>query len=224
MELSDKILQAAASKVSEAILTTLPNPEQCKHTFSLRFKIKMNILLFQHRKRQLDLTMKKVAAVAVFAILVIASLQGIDKNAYASFRTWLRIQYENSYIYQYFGPDLNANLPKYIPSWLPEDYVEVNCFVSDLMSTIIYSGPNGDIVFTYEWMSDDIMTEMFPEHSISHHVTVNGLSADFYFSTDDLTDDKLLIWFDEKTNLAFSISAFLDKSTRLRIAESVSLV
>ena len=43
--LSDELLRQAAEKCAEAIITSLPPPEECKHKFSKRFEEKMQTLL-----------------------------------------------------------------------------------------------------------------------------------------------------------------------------------
>lgn len=43
--LSDELLQQAAEKYAEAIIASLPAPEECNHKFSKRFEEKMQALL-----------------------------------------------------------------------------------------------------------------------------------------------------------------------------------
>ena len=43
--LSDEVLRQAAEKCAEAIIASLPAPEECNHKFSKRFEEKMQVLL-----------------------------------------------------------------------------------------------------------------------------------------------------------------------------------
>lgn len=43
--LSDELLQQAAEKYAEAIIASLPAPEECNHKFSKQFEEKMQALL-----------------------------------------------------------------------------------------------------------------------------------------------------------------------------------
>ena len=43
--LSDEVLRQAAGKCAEAIIASLPAPEECNHKFSKRFEEKMQVLL-----------------------------------------------------------------------------------------------------------------------------------------------------------------------------------
>lgn len=43
--LSDELLRQAAEKCAEAIIASLPAPEECNHKFSKRFEEKMQSLL-----------------------------------------------------------------------------------------------------------------------------------------------------------------------------------
>ena len=45
--LSDEVLRQAAEKCAEAIIASLPAPEECNHRFSKRFEEKMQTLLQQ---------------------------------------------------------------------------------------------------------------------------------------------------------------------------------
>ena len=45
--LSDEVLRQAAEKCAEAIIASLPAPEECNHKFSKRFEEKMQTLLQQ---------------------------------------------------------------------------------------------------------------------------------------------------------------------------------
>ena len=43
--LSDEVLRQAAEKCAEAIIASLPAPEECNHKFSKRFEEKMQLLI-----------------------------------------------------------------------------------------------------------------------------------------------------------------------------------
>ncbi len=43
--LSDEVLRHAAEKCAEAIIASLPTPEECNHKFSKQFEEKMQALL-----------------------------------------------------------------------------------------------------------------------------------------------------------------------------------
>lgn len=43
--LSDELLRQAAEKYAEAIIASLPAPEECNHKFSKRFEEKMQALI-----------------------------------------------------------------------------------------------------------------------------------------------------------------------------------
>ena len=43
--LSDEVLRQAAEKCADAIIASLPDPEECNHKFSKRFEEKMQALL-----------------------------------------------------------------------------------------------------------------------------------------------------------------------------------
>ena len=43
--LSDEVLRQVAEKCADAIIASLPNPEECNHKFSKRFEEKMQALL-----------------------------------------------------------------------------------------------------------------------------------------------------------------------------------
>lgn len=220
MELTDEMLREAAAEVSKALITSLPAPETCQHRFSRRFRREMRHLLHNAAFLKTQSLLRKTAVAILAVILAISSWLSVDRDARAAFLSWLRIQYENSFIYQYFGTEPKTVLPSCAPTWLPKEYFESSRIGSDLMTAIIYTGPDSDIVFSYRWMSSDTTSEVIPEGAVMEYVTVNGLPGDFYKGA-NTEDDNLLIWFDENKKLSYSIHSFLDKSVLLRIAESV---
>lgn len=218
MKITDEMLQEAAAKVSMAMLDTLPKPEDCEHNFSPQFQRKMRKLLYTNKKR----TVLRHAVAAILVVLFGSfSWLGVDVEARAAFFSWIRTQYENTFVYHFSGPDINTNLLSYSLGWLPEGYVEVSRVQEDTIILYVYGGPDdGMIFFRYSPMSDGIIDAVTTNGIEPEAVVINGMAGDFYLS-DVASETNELIWFDQDANIAFSLSSFFDKTVMMRMAQNV---
>lgn len=220
MKITDEMLQEAAAKVSMAMLDTLPKPEDCEHNFSPQFHRKMRKLLYTNKKR----TVLRHAVAAILVVLLgTFSWLGIDVEARAAFFSWVRTQYENIFVYHFSGPDINTDLPTYTLGWLPEGYVEASRVQVDTIILCTYNGPDGDMLFfKYSPMSIGIVGDVLADGIEPESVVINGMAGDFYLST-ATSETNELIWFDQDANISFSLSAYLDKTVMMHIAQNVFL-
>lgn len=220
MNITDKMLQEAAAKVSIAMLYSLPEPENCHYSFSPRFHRKMRKLLRTGKKN----SVLRCVAAAVLAILIGASCWlGVDKGTRAAFISWVRAQCENTFVYRFFGSDRNTDLPVYTLGWLPEGYVEIRRVQEDTQILCTYSGPDGGtLYFDYIRMSDGVLSAVTTNGIEPESVIINGLEGDFYLSATTLETNEL-IWFDQEANISFALSSYFDKTVMIHIAKSIFL-
>lgn len=220
MKITDEMLQEAAAKVSMAMLDTLPEAEDCEHNFSPQFHLKMRKLLYANKKR----TVLRHVVAAVLVVLLGASIWlGVDVEARAAFFSWIRTQYENTFVYYFSGPDINTNLPSYVLGWLPEGYVEASRVQENTIFLCTYSGPDGGMLFfRYSPMSNGIINAVTTNGLEPEAVVINDMAGDFYLST-VASETNELIWFDQDANISFGLSSFFDKTVMIRMAQSVFL-
>ena len=228
MTMTDDMLREAAAEFSTALAGSLPAPEACEHQCSPRFLRKMRPLLRRGRPVRHPVLRRTVAAGLALVISAFVWL-GVDMDARASLLSWLRTQRENGiFSYRFAGPDQQEALPLYLPTWVPEGFVETERDILNSSFGIVYVTPDDNyIMFDYFWMHDGVLTEIVPfqnQEITTFSVTVNGLPGDLYLSADPETgqNDNNLLWFDDQTHICFAIDSSLDGDTMLRIAESVA--
>lgn len=227
MTITDEMLRDAAAEFSTALAHSLPSPEDCTHTFSPRFRRKMRPIL--HRRRSIrHPVLQRTAAAVLAAILGVSVWLGIDANARAAFISWLRIQRDNAFIYQFAGPPPQETLPLYLPTWLPEGFDETDRQITSWNAYIDHTDPD-DNYFTLEYvgMQDGTSAGIIlpPDRETERQpVTVNGWPGELYlsFDPDKGKNDNTLFWFDDRAHMCFTLASTLDPETMLRIAESVA--
>lgn len=220
MNITDEMLQRAAFEVSMDMINSLPEPEDCNYEFSPRFHRRMRKLLHTGKKYPV---LRKVMAVALAIILVVSCWLGIDKKAQAIFLSWMQTQYENIFVYYFFGSKTTSNFSDYILGWLPEGYVETSRTQTGFITLCVYSGPDdGIFFFRYMPMKDNTFTAIVTNGVEPESVNIDGMAGVFYKSGDNSQTNEL-IWFDSDSNIAFELSSFFDKSVMIYMSQNVFL-
>ncbi len=226
--LSDEALKQAAASVRQSLLDSLPPPSQCEHEFSPTFRDKMQKLMSKYDlRRSIRKTMQRAAMFFLAALIGVSAWLTVDAQAREAFFTWVREVYEEHIVYRFFGEPVAESLPAYRITWLPEGYEEVDAHEGEAAFNALYQ--KGDdimsaFVFEYFFVQNSSLIEMqFDEAGYLHKtVNINGIQADFYLALNpDETND--LVWFDEDTNIVFSLNGSPEESVMVHIAESVLL-
>ena len=223
----DADLQFIISEACETMLRALPTPEECERVFSSRFEEKMKKMIRREKlKAQSRRLIRSAAAVLLVIVLGFGSFLAANAEARASFFGWIREVYQSSIVYRYLGDDTSASkIPEYELGLLPEGFL---CTVSqkdDLSGFKVYECNDDVIFFSYYLAHENIYSQYIIDPSIYDYspVTVNGLAADFYLSTDP-SETNELIFNDKRTGVVFELSSFLDEVTMLQIAENIAPV
>lgn len=228
MTITDDMLREAAAEAGYALARSLPAPEACEHDFSPRFLRKMRPLLRTGRPARHPVLRRTVAA--VLALVVSASVWlSVDMDARASLLSWVRTQRENGiFSYRFAGSDQQEAVPLYLPTWVPEGFVEAERDIKNWNAWVLYTGPDNNY-FSVDstWIQDGTGMAVIPypgQELTPVPVSVNGLPGDLYLSADPETGrgSNNLVWFDDQAHIYFGIDSSLDGETMLRIAQSVS--
>lgn len=223
MNLTDEMLRNAAADVRNAMLDSLPPPEDCEHQFSAQFEQTM-CKLIRHQKGWYRI-LQRVAVVFLALIVSGGIWLSADADASAAFSQWVRDIYENSIVYRFFHNTQEIpELKQFRPAWLPEGYKEESVTGEDYQVLIRYCNAEGDIIhFHYMEMDDHAEAFIFLDGMADPvDVVINGMQGYFYQAI-DTKDWNELHWFDTENKVAFQISSSLEKSTMLHIAESIFL-
>lgn len=226
---TDAELAVAAGKVCEAMLNSLPEPEECKREFSAEFEQKMKKLFAKEKTFRIMVEIRRyVAAVLILLIIGMGTIFAFNTEARAAFADWVRRIYENSIIYEFFGEQTNDVLPTYELGWVPEGYEAVNVYRSDRTYRALFqkgNDKNDVFVIEYEYERDGgiikILGDM-KQHTVTQEI-VTGNRVDFCIAKIE-AESNMAIWIDEGTGVVFRLSCYFEKSVMLNIIEHINLV
>lgn len=110
----------------------------------------------------------------------------------------------------------------YEPQWLPDGYEEIKTEEGYSIKLIVYDYDGIPLYFTCFKAREGAKSVFLTDENYEMRQTMVGsITGDFieYFDPDETNE---LIWIDEDAHVVFTISAFLDEETMVRIAESVT--
>lgn len=227
--ITDEELTIATAMVSEAMLRSLPEPEECTGQFTIQFEEKIEKLKKTAIRKA---NWKKFARSAVAAILVVligfSMLCAFNTEVRAAVIGWFKKSFEN-YTAYWFNDNVEDDLiPEYDITWTPEGYELVFDEVMPDSIIKLYQNPENELDgFTfncYKPQADSpVKVEMLGSQHIVEQVYINGCSGDLYLSLDP-NDSHCLIWSDDNNQVAFAITSYSPPDDILHIAESVKLV
>ncbi len=221
MNLTDSMLSGAAPLAREMLLTSLPEPEKCRHVFSRRFRRRMNALIRRQKHPVACRAAQRAAAILLAALIGAGAWLALDANARAACFRWLKERNKTDTVYRFRGGDVK-NDRLYRPAWLPEGYEEQSIILDPGITDIIYScGKEKSILFVCMPMQQGGAIGIDPDTAKEQSIQINGNPGTLYLESDP-DKDSVLVWFDDRTNLSFSISACLSKRDLLHMARSVS--
>jgi len=220
----DKDLWQAALVLQEAFAEIQPTPVDLEHKFSERFSEKINAIAGRQKKLFTARRVMKNIAAAILAVLIGGGLWlGTDAQAQAEFKAWLRTEYEDSILYEFFGKREGDRISGVDVGWLPEGYAETKKLIRERFGYYLFTNGSGeDIFFYYTYMDSDTALGILSDRSPYEKIRVNRAPADFYMGMDE-GEGNVLCWFDEEKGIAFELNAALEKQELVKIAESVAV-
>lgn len=220
-ELTDSMLQASARRVRNSMLAALPEPEACQHYFSHRFELRMQRLIKRNRKRmKYSHIIRNIAAILVFCFMGTFMWFISASEAQADFMKWIRELFSGTVVYQFFGEDLQRELPEYSFSWLPDGFSQEIAENDPDFYIIVATDTDGNaFVLEYHYMDEGSnLTESAEGDLIITTVTVHELPAHFYSdSMDDAPSE--LVWMEN--DIVFRLSSNMEEEIIITVAESI---
>lgn len=222
----DNDLKAAAQLVAGSMLDSLPSRAECEHEFSDDFTAKMDKLLHRQKRRRAWHTVMRYAAVLVItATLALGAVMAASPTARAAVLKWARELYDSGTVYRFYSEVPDTPLPTYELGQLPEGFEETSVYRSDSFYRAMYSNAETgkSFVFEYSYMNiGTVQTVTSGDEDSIEQTKVNGMPADFY-RLRKAKDISVLLIFDEKNDIYFSITGTLDKDSIFDIAEHIYL-
>lgn len=223
--ISDERLREAARKAEESFLASLPEPEDCEATFSPEFERKMKKLI---RRTDHPIRHRLMKAVACFLLVVLVgggSVLTFSVEARATFAGWVRDvyhSYETWFSYHYTGENNTISEDiSYHPTWIPQDYAEVEVIDMVNQTIILYENTVGlSMVFGYSSNPESINVYVGKTNVQTERVLIGNIPADLYLDQSE-DETNILTWVDSSTDTILWIVAQLDVDDLIKIAESV---
>jgi hypothetical protein len=206
------------------MLEQLPEPSECRHTFSDEFEQKMRELM--DRKNHHGAWHKfahRAAAVILAVLLGLGAWLAVDQDARAAVTRWIREVYENSVFYRFSGEASIDQNHTYELAWIPEGYEKVNQASTDTTQSVLYESKDSAFTFLWHNTHEGSLYKFDGTKGEGIPVLINGLEGHYYPAANSNTTNDL-VWIDDNSKTLFSISSYLPFEDILHIAESVKLV
>lgn len=227
---TDEELHEAAVAVRNAMLKSLPDPDECHYNFSSEFEIRIKRLVRRHK---IQYKIKKVATqtvACILAVLITISMWvAVNTEARAAFVRWIRETWNNSFIYRFMEPYtesiIGLTLPDLQMNYLPENYSYLKTVGNDQMQLHIFVNerfPEKQMLLHCYYMHEQLIDMVIPNGTVTN-VMVSGQTAHLYMA-ETADEASTLIWTDDDHNVSFSLSAYLEEKDFIRIAEHLRIL
>ncbi|MDO4316099.1 MAG: DUF4367 domain-containing protein [Oscillospiraceae bacterium] len=221
MKLTDDMLRQSAAVARDAMLASLPEPEDCPADCSPRLLRRLDRLLRRQRHPVFYGAVRQIAACFLAVLVLGGGWLAVDSEARAGFFQWARQVYETQIVYRFAGEPAAGGV--YRLGWVPEGYTEMVVHDDPILSSIIYVNADEKLLgFDYGPMQEgSTLYVVNTDQATMYPVEINGIPGEFYVYDNDTSN--ALVWLDETSGMCFSISGFLDESDMLHMAESIYL-
>lgn len=221
--ITEEMMASAAAEMNEAMLRSLPDQEDCHHTFSTRFERKMKRLIYRTDHPIQTLILQRVASVIFVLFVGLATIMAISPTVRANVLGWIRERYE-SFIAYYFveEPSSKNQNTEYFIDCSDTEYTLIFSSVDDDIHYQIYEDINGThLDFTY---ATNYIRNIFYIKDDKYEVrpiSINGKTGDLYISIDG-TEKNSFIWSDEETQIIFYLTSSIEPEYLILLAEKIT--
>jgi hypothetical protein len=159
------------------------------------------------------------AVILLFVSLSFGLVMLFSAPARAAVERWIVEWYETHIVYRYSGSA--ESLPRYELTGLPKGFTELERMEEPTFTDVVYGNESGELIsFIYEVMAQGGATVFVPNEDAVFEVMI-GKNQGRLFIPQDPASMKKLTWIDDKAGVQFIISADLDETDMIRLAESL---
>lgn len=220
--MNEEELSRAAARAAELLNEALPRPEDCNHTFSPRFRRKMQHLLFRQNHPVLMRGLQSAAVLFLTITVLFGSLLTVSTDAREFVSGWVKTRIETIYHFYYEGDAAQADSTEYVLGWIPDGYTLVETV--DFPGQRIYNYADADkrwyLSFTYSVDSSDADIFLLNADCTQKEVTVNGIPATLYIPLSD-NNSPDIIWEDREKGVLFILTAHVSEDVLIKMAENI---
>lgn len=217
----EQILRQAACEASQILMAGLPTEEQCVYQLSPAFEKKMARII-RHNKHPLAYRFVTRAASILLALLLSGTVWlSVDAEAREKFTSWVRQIRDTHFTYSFSDENVESyEVHNYRPTLLPEDWEEIDSWTDEGGSVVVYMDSVGQVSYFNATQSSK---STFSVGEVKKPVAVQmKIGKAEFFEGVTQNDSSVLVW--SKNNILFSLTAQLECSELVRIAESVKIV
>lgn len=217
--MDETLIKQAASEYIELLCRSLPEPEECHHTFSRKFEKKMQRLI-EKADHPVKAALRRIAAcLAVAVLLAFGAAMVVSVDARDAFSEWVREQYASFTRFISKG-NSKEHVADYSPNWVPKEYEFLDSYSIQGGYTLLYANSSGNILnITYSSSPENLAVYIYSEACPQQEIQINGIPAQLYIP-DDTQSSSELVWQNTEGTL-FVVSCNCDESTLIRIAEKI---
>ena len=220
-------MQAAAAAWRQAMLATLPEPEDCPGEASPEFEEQIQAMQKTHaRKTARRQTMRRLVAAVLAVVIALSALVLSNPQARAAVFSWVRkvFGYRTTYV---LPEKEHMALPEYVPQWLPEGFEVVFSNKMEHSKITAYFNPEqgyGGFSFAYEVATGEarVTADTSGGDYTQEIVSINGMYGELFVEKNGAAGN-ILIWIDEPQQVILSLHGFLSPQDMMHIAENVKL-
>lgn len=219
--ISDEMLCIAAGEYEQALLASLPDADECDHSFSAKFEKKMRHLCHRVKYASAYSIMKRVACAIIAIVLSGSMLLMLNTEVRAAVIGWIRETY-NSFTSYFFVEEVESDESlNYELTKLPEGYKLLTQQETDAGKIAIYQSSEGKIMQFGCYSSESGILFVGGYDYDYSQVIISGKTADLYIAKDP-THSNTIVWENAKGNMLFQLTAYLEKDSLMQLAEGVS--
>lgn len=220
-------MKAAAAALREALLSSLPEPEDCPGDFSPAFEEKIRDLQKSHaRKTARRQTMRRLVAAVLAVVIALSALVLSNPQARAAVFSWVRkvFGYRTTYV---LPEKEHMALPEYVPQWLPEGFEVVFSNKMEHSQVTSYFNPQqgyGGFSFGYQVATGEarVTADTSGGDYTQEIVSINGMYGELFVEKNGAAGN-MLIWIDEPRQVILTLYGFLSPQDMMHIAQNVKL-
>lgn len=216
----EELFKQAADEYLNAISESLPQPEDCPHTFGKRFEKQMGRLIAK-TAHPLRTAMLRAAASFAAVLLLFGSVLAVDTDARKAFLGWMEERFDTYISFSASRKTHNSVQAEYTLGWVPEGYRFDEILDETDGQTVFYINDNGDYFrFTYLYASANSNLYLLTRDGYdTKDVSVNGMLGTLYLPHNG-ADGAELVWQNADGTL-FEISGKCEETVLIRAAENI---
>ena len=222
--ITDKMLAEAAAELNATMLDSLPDPAECRHTFSKHFERKMKRLIYRTNHPIQHRILRSAASILLVILLGFSSVLAVSVEARAAVFGWIRDQYESFYAYFFEGESEDDEPVSYCPGWIPDEFKYETTFEIAGGKSFVYVSSDGTIAeFSYSASPENFVMFIESVDCEQHSVLINGIEGPLYIPSDSSMASGI-VWIDENSNTIFHVSATINSDILMKIAEQIKII